>query len=96
MTETAFYILFCLKSPNHGYGIVQKVEKLTDGAIRLAPGTHDIEFRFDPQSLRVTNTLGVSAVILIYVLCLGAFAFWVYRFVLRLNKQHPGEPEARG
>lgn len=39
MTETAFYILFCLKSPNHGYGIVQKVEKLTDGAIRLAPGT---------------------------------------------------------
>lgn len=64
-------------------------------AIRLAPGTHDIEFRFDPQSLRVTNTLGVSVVILIYVLCLGAFAFWVYRFVLRLNKQHPGEPEAR-
>ena len=65
-------------------------------AIRLSPGNHDIEFRFDPQSLRVTNTLGVSAVILIYVLCLGAFAFWVYRFVLRLNRQHPGEPEARG
>ena len=39
MTETAFYILLCLKKPNHGYGIVQKVEKLTDGAIRLAPGT---------------------------------------------------------
>ena len=39
MTETAFYILLCLKSPNHGYGIVQKVEKLTEGSIRLAPGT---------------------------------------------------------
>lgn len=39
MTETAFYILLCLKKPNHGYGIVQMVEKLTDGAIRLAPGT---------------------------------------------------------
>jgi len=39
MTETAFYILLCLKQPNHGYGIVQTVEKLTDGAIRLAPGT---------------------------------------------------------
>lgn len=39
MTETAFYILFCLKKPNHGYGIVQTVEKLTDGAIKLAPGT---------------------------------------------------------
>lgn len=39
MTETAFYILFCLQKLNHGYGIVQIVEKLTDGAIRLAPGT---------------------------------------------------------
>lgn len=39
MTETAFLILFCLREPNHGYGIVQIVEKLTDGAIKLAPGT---------------------------------------------------------
>ncbi len=39
MTETAFYILLCLQRENHGYGIVQQVEKLTAGAIRLAPGT---------------------------------------------------------
>ena len=39
MTETGFYILFCLRKPNHGYGIVQMVDKLTDGEIRLAPGT---------------------------------------------------------
>ncbi len=39
MTETAFYILFCLREPNHGYGIVQTVERLTDGKIRLTPGT---------------------------------------------------------
>ena len=39
MTETAFYILLCLREPNHGYGIVQTVEKLTDDAIKLAPGT---------------------------------------------------------
>ncbi len=39
MTETGFYILFCLQKPNHGYGIVQMVEKLTAGEIRLAPGT---------------------------------------------------------
>ena len=39
MTETGFYILFCLQKPNHGYGVVQTVEKLTDGEIRLAPGT---------------------------------------------------------
>jgi len=39
MTETGFYILLCLQEPNHGYGIVQKVEALTDGEIRLTPGT---------------------------------------------------------
>ena len=39
MTETGFYILLCLQEPNHGYGIVQKVETLTDGEIRLTPGT---------------------------------------------------------
>ena len=39
MTETAFLILLCLRKPNHGYGIVQMVEKMTDGAIKLTPGT---------------------------------------------------------
>ena len=39
MTETAFYILLCLKTPNHGYGIVQTVARLPEGAIKLAPGT---------------------------------------------------------
>ena len=39
MTETAFYILLCLRTPNHGYGVVQQVERLTGGEIRLAPGT---------------------------------------------------------
>ena len=39
MTETGFYILLCLQKPNHGYGIVQMVERMTDGEIRLSPGT---------------------------------------------------------
>lgn len=39
MTETGFYILFCLREPNHGYGIVQKVKEMTEGEIILAPGT---------------------------------------------------------
>ncbi|MCQ2492441.1 MAG: PadR family transcriptional regulator [Lachnospiraceae bacterium] len=39
MTETAFYILLCLRKPNHGYGIVQIVKELTDGEINLSPGT---------------------------------------------------------
>ena len=39
MTETGFYILLCLQELNHGYGIVQKVKKMTQGDIVLAPGT---------------------------------------------------------
>ncbi|MGN0273938.1 MAG: PadR family transcriptional regulator [Chordicoccus sp.] len=39
MTETAFYILLCLQKPMHGYGIVQETERLTDGEIRISPGT---------------------------------------------------------
>ncbi|MBR4084519.1 MAG: PadR family transcriptional regulator [Lachnospiraceae bacterium] len=39
MTETGFYILLCLQQPNHGYGIVQRVEQMTEGEIRLTPGT---------------------------------------------------------
>lgn len=39
MTESGFYILLCLREPNHGYGIVQMVKAMTDGEIVLAPGT---------------------------------------------------------
>ena len=39
MTETGFYILLCLGEENHGYGIIQRVERLTGGEIRLSPGT---------------------------------------------------------
>ena len=39
MTETSFYILLCLRTPNHGYGVVQAVKEMTNGEIVLAPGT---------------------------------------------------------
>ena len=39
MTETGFYILMCLQKESHGYGIIQKVDALTDGAVRISPGT---------------------------------------------------------
>ena len=39
MTETGFYILLCLRTPNHGYGIVQKVKELTEDEVGLGPGT---------------------------------------------------------
>lgn len=39
MTETGFYILFCLQEEMHGYSIVQKVKTMTDGAVSISPGT---------------------------------------------------------
>lgn len=39
MTETGFYILFCLQKPQHGYGIGQKVKEMTGGKISISPGT---------------------------------------------------------
>lgn len=39
MTETGFYILLCLQSEMHGYSIVQKVDELTNGEVKLSPGT---------------------------------------------------------
>ncbi len=39
LTETTFYILISLLEPLHGYGIMQKVEKLSGGRIKLGPGT---------------------------------------------------------
>lgn len=48
-------------------------------AVRIPAGEHDVEFRFDPKSMRVTNTLGVTAVIIIYVVCLTALAVWAVK-----------------
>ncbi len=39
MTETGFYILLCLREEAHGYSIIQKVEELTGGEVRISPGT---------------------------------------------------------
>lgn len=39
MTETGFYILFCLRSPQHGYGISAQVKRMTGGAITISAGT---------------------------------------------------------
>lgn len=39
MTETGFYILLCLREETHGYGIVKKTEHLTQGEIKISPGT---------------------------------------------------------
>ena len=39
MTESGFYILYCLQTPQHGYGISQQVKKMTNGAVAISAGT---------------------------------------------------------
>lgn len=39
LTEGVYYILLSLLKPLHGYGIMQNVEKLSKGRVKLASGT---------------------------------------------------------
>ena len=39
LTESTYYILLSLYTPQHGYGIMQQTEELSGGRIRLAAGT---------------------------------------------------------
>ena len=39
LTESTYYILLSLYTPQHGYGVMQQTEKLSGGRVRLAAGT---------------------------------------------------------
>ena len=39
LTEASYYILLSLYRPQHGYGIMQQTETLSNGRVRLAAGT---------------------------------------------------------
>ena len=39
LTESMYYILLSLIKPLHGYGIIKKVEEMSNGRVKLAAGT---------------------------------------------------------
>ncbi|MEB6146444.1 PadR family transcriptional regulator [Enterococcus casseliflavus] len=39
LTETTFYILLVLTTPAHGYAIIQEIDKISEGAVKVAAGT---------------------------------------------------------
>ena len=39
MTETGFYILYCLQQEMHGYNIIQRVKQMTNEEITISAGT---------------------------------------------------------
>jgi DNA-binding PadR family transcriptional regulator len=39
LTESTYYILLALQEPNHGYGMMQMIELITEGEVEIGPGT---------------------------------------------------------
>lgn len=39
LTETVFYILLAVIEPAHGYLVMQKIEEISGGQVRMAAGT---------------------------------------------------------
>lgn len=64
-------------------------------ALRLPAGEHEVEFHFNPQSLNVTNTIGVIAVCLIFALCLAALAFRAFGKFGKTGKNEKYEKEKK-
>ena len=56
-------------------------------ALRIPAGEHEITFRFDPQSVRVTNSISVASVTGIYVLCALALIILILPVIKRRNSQ---------
>jgi DNA-binding PadR family transcriptional regulator len=39
LTESTAYTLLTLAEPLHGYGVMQKVEAMSEGTVKIGPGT---------------------------------------------------------
>jgi DNA-binding PadR family transcriptional regulator len=39
LTEATYYIMLSLIEPLHGYGVMQKVEAISQGTVKVGPGT---------------------------------------------------------
>lgn len=39
LTESTAYTMIALSDPLHGYGVMQKVEEISQGTVELGPGT---------------------------------------------------------
>ena len=54
LTEATYYILLALVEPLHGYGIMQKVEGLSEATVSIGPGTMYGAFTtLDPEGVTI-------------------------------------------
>lgn len=54
LTEPMYYVLLALQRENHGYGIMQEIEELTDGRVIVGAGTlYTLLGRFEREEIIV-------------------------------------------
>lgn len=54
LTEPMYYILLMLCEPRHGYGIMQEVERRTEGRVKIGAGTlYNLLSRFEDENIIV-------------------------------------------
>ena len=52
LTEPMYYILLSLLTPLHGYGIMQNIEQVTSGRVKVGPGTlYSLISRFEKEEI---------------------------------------------
>lgn len=52
LTEPMYYVLLSLKNPLHGYGIMQKIDEITSGRVKVGPGTlYNLIDRFEKEEI---------------------------------------------
>jgi DNA-binding PadR family transcriptional regulator len=39
LTESTYYIMLTLVEPLHGYAVMQKIEEISNGTVKVGPGT---------------------------------------------------------
>ena len=50
LTEQMYYLLLALHKPGHGYAIMERVKKMTDGRLQVGPGTlYTLLSRFESE-----------------------------------------------
>lgn len=54
LTESMYYILLALSESQHGYGIMQEVERRTEGRVKIGAGTlYNLLSRFEEENFIV-------------------------------------------
>lgn len=54
LTEPMYYILLTLIEPQHGYGIMQEVDRRTEGRVKIGAGTlYSLLSRFEEEDIIV-------------------------------------------